>query len=224
MDMKIDNIYALISIISFLCVFAGLFIFSVIRKVNMSLSKSGIVLTSKSGIFIKKDILEDYRDLVVSEQRLKNEIIKEQMILLERGTVVFYNRLLKNMKSKIENKRLFSLFKVSFDLHRLRILNTFKHEIIYNNHFLLIDDFDHYKREMFQYTTEMSSILFNDIFNDFDLSENEEIEESIKDEARQILAEFFYAWMDKLKKITAEKTTQINSVRKKRKSLVDASK
>jgi len=222
--MTINNLYAFLSVLTVAMLLFISFVIMIIKKINLNVSKKGLILNTKNGLFVSKDILEEYRDFVEAESRIKFiEIVQNQMINLERGTVVFYSELTNIINQNIDfnNIKLRATYKVVFELHRLRMLNIFKSDIIYKNHFLQIEDWEGYKRKMFDYTHQISLGFLNDIFVDFHLEEREKIKDETNEQVKQLYGKFFFLWMDELKQITKEKTSQLNKIKTLRKNLTN---
>jgi hypothetical protein len=155
------NIYGLLSVV-FICITLIIIIYIAIKKnVNIEFSKDKMMLSTQRGQYISTDknktlTIENERLLEIEIDIKNNQILSEQMKYLERQSNVYYSDLWEIIPEPLrtqdnENK---------FELHRLLMLDTVRDEILKKNHFLEKQDWDGYKKLMFQYCFNISCEIF----------------------------------------------------------------
>jgi hypothetical protein len=225
MNVGID-IYTMTVIIIALILIAVIVLYALINKKSVKVSKNGLQITTQSSTFLSKEailyMLERRDDLLNAENRIKiHDIVHEQMNYIERAVDIFYNQLISRINEEIkkEDCPIINNWEMMLKLQKNEFLLFFKNDIVKKNHFLHKNDWENYKRETFEYTLTKALSQIDGIFSDFNIEKRGEIIAYWLDIVRSEYGKHFYKWLDELKKITAEKTDQLEKIKKEKEKL-----
>jgi len=212
------NLYMLIAVISALIIISILFVFAVKSKVNLEFSKDKMMVNTSRGQYINSDRM---KSLVIELEKLSDivfriktiDIIQEQMKYLERQSITYY----RDIQSGLTESERYCK-KKNFELHRYKMLDVFRDDVLKKNHFLERENWDSYKKLMFQYCFDRSCEIFADIESG-DIDKMLIMDEKQEKELEMLFGKYFYGWMDTFRSITQLYINQIKKIEKQKQAI-----